>query len=130
MTNFCTIHQAELTERTSKDKFDDEGNPKTYWAHIKPEGGLCFGEGVGKSMRKASVEPAQPSLVDEAISTFNKSLGSPKEDVMTKADWREKDDRIARLTLAKTFIQAGIDYDNAVLNGDLDKWEIYVLGKK
>jgi hypothetical protein len=47
MNGFCTIHSAQMEQRFSKNKLDDSGNPKPYFAH-STEDGLCFGE----SMRK------------------------------------------------------------------------------
>lgn len=40
----CQIHNVQMTLRESKTKLDDEGNPKTYFAHPTVDGKLCFGE--------------------------------------------------------------------------------------
>ena len=52
------------------------------------------------------------------------------EEPMTKAEWKEKDYQIARLTLAKTFIQSGVDYDTALKNNDLEKWYRWITTGK
>jgi hypothetical protein len=43
MTGFCPIHSVEMTQRESKTKFEQDGSPKTYFAH-NLEKGLCFGK--------------------------------------------------------------------------------------
>lgn len=70
--------------------------------------------------------PAPNEVAQSSSQSFKESLGTPSK------EWgdEEKSRQIARLSLAKTFIQAGVDYDNAVLNGDLEKWENYVFGTK
>lgn len=42
--HFCTEHNSPLLQMTSKTKTDDNGNPKTFWAHHGPQG-FCFGDG-------------------------------------------------------------------------------------
>ncbi len=62
MNGTCTIHDnAIMTERTSKTKFDADGNPKTYFAHSGPDGKLCFGESIKKSQNnnRAYTSPAK-----------------------------------------------------------------------
>ncbi len=69
--------------------------------------------------------PAPNEVAPEPTQSFKQSLGTPEK------AWsdEEKSRQIARLTLAKTFINAGVDYDNAVKNADLLKWEKYVMGE-
>jgi hypothetical protein len=38
----CEIHKVAMFRGVSKNKFDDEGNPKKYWWH-KNAGNMCFG---------------------------------------------------------------------------------------
>jgi hypothetical protein len=49
MNSYCTVHSVEMSEMTSKTKFDDMGNPKTFFAHRLETGGLCFGESIRKA---------------------------------------------------------------------------------
>jgi hypothetical protein len=98
----------------------------------------------------ADLRPSTEELVDEAKESFIEDLEklainqppeeptSPPEEAkevevdtpMTKKDWKNKDDQITRLTLAKSFIGQGIDFENAVQNNDLDKWLNWVLGNE
>ena len=66
--------------------------------------------------------------VKQAVKAFEKEVETEENDdsPMTKSDWRRKDEQIARLTLAKSFIQAGLDFDNAVKNNDLEKWTKWI----
>lgn len=116
MTNLCTLHNEPMIERESKNKVNDDGSPKTYWAHTA-DGQLCFGEPMGKQYRRTAVVPKAPVGPPKAVSG----------ETMSKEEWREKDERIARLTLAKTFISAGVTFDQARENGDLEEWTKWVL---
>ena len=42
MNSFCNIHQVSMEQRLSKTKFDDNGQPKAYFAHMN-DGKMCFG---------------------------------------------------------------------------------------
>jgi hypothetical protein len=126
-----------MTERTSKTKVDENGNPKTYFAHVGPDDKFCFGVGkpaagdyketVEEIDKKEDVQESKE--IQEANRAFleedngvSESTGQ-QEGPMTKAEWRAKDDIIRRLTLAKQYIGAAIDFDNAVKTGDLLKWD-------
>lgn len=106
MEYLCPVHNVPVKQS----KFND----KEYWH--KDEG-----------MEKAHV------LKEEDLKVFGKEKFdmSPTEvednAPMTKSEWREKDERIARLTLAKTFIQASVDFPTAIKDNDLKSWEKYVL---
>jgi len=78
--------------------------------------------------------------VNGAVKEFTKEITEAEDTPMNAEErmWRKKEEReaarakekneqIARLTLAKSFIQAGVDFDNAVKNNDLDKWTKWVL---
>src|SRR3990167_7208445 len=69
----------------------------------------------------------EPDSMEES-KKFEKEIETDLDDdsPMTKSDWKRKDEQIARLTLAKSFIQAGLDFDNAVKNNDLAKWTKWV----
>lgn len=113
--SFCSLHETELN-RTTKNK----GVPY-HWIEKDNSNysNMCYGD-QGKSTTintKTSETVEKPQLKLEA---------TEDPDKMSKDEWAEKDKRIARLTLAKTFIQAGVDFDNAVQNADLLKWEKYI----
>jgi len=66
---------------------------------------------------------------------FGKEMEEEKEEnddesPMRKSDWRRKDEMIARIAISKEFIKRGEDFDNAVLNSDLEKWMHFVLTGK
>ena len=46
MNAYCTIHNAQMAERQSKTKFNDDGSAKTYFSHLA-NGTMCFGKGMG-----------------------------------------------------------------------------------
>src|SRR3990167_21643 len=66
--------------------------------------------------------------VNSAVKAFEKEVEAEEDDdsPMKKTDWERKDRRISRLTLAKSFISAGVDFDNARKNNDLEKWEKWI----
>jgi len=78
--------------------------------------------------KKFEAEAEENYPLNAAVKDFEKEIEADTNDdsPMTKSDWRRKDEQIARLTLAKSFIQAGIDFDNAVKNNDLVKWTKWV----
>lgn len=103
MNGTCTIHDnALMTERTSKTKFDNNGNPKTYFAHNAPDGKLCFGESIKKSQNnnRAYTAPAKPE-------------SQPVEEV--KVDWDAKD----RQSLAQTAMKSASEIVAAMINAGL-----------
>ena len=79
--------------------------------------------------KKFEAEAEEDYSVNRAVKEFEKEIETDinnDDSPMTKSDWRRKDEQIARLTLAKSFIQAGLDFDNAVKNNDLAKWTKWV----
>ena len=65
--------------------------------------------------------PDSPELM-----TDDQKMWRAKEDREAKRE-KEKGVQITRLTLAKSFIQANVDFDNAKENNDLEKWTEWVL---
>ena len=63
---------------------------------------------------------------EEAPITPEEKMWRDKEERSASRD-REKNEQIARLTLAKSFIQAGVDFDTARKENDLEKWIAWVL---
>lgn len=132
-----------MTERVSKTKYDEQGNHKHYFAHSGPDGKLCFGIGkapagelqdtVEEINEKEETEKVMEENAKDLEGLFEESTKDQKDEAddspMSKAEWKEKDFRIVRLTLAKTFIGASVDFDNAVIN-DLDKWTSWVITGK
>ena len=79
--------------------------------------------------KKFEAEAEEDYSVNRAVKEFEKEIETDinnDDSPMTKSDWKRKDEQIARLTLAKSFIQAGLDFDNAVKNNDLAKWTKWV----
>src|SRR3990167_7448507 len=80
-------------------------------------------------VKKFEAEAEEDYSVNRAVKEFEKEIETDinnDDSPMAKSDWRRKDEQIARLTLAKSFIQAGLDFDNAVKNNDLAKWTKWV----
>jgi len=62
MNHFCTPHNAQLFQNTSKTKLDDNGQPKVYWGHMA-DGKMCFGDKTnGHTPTQAPVTTSTPSL--------------------------------------------------------------------
>ena|SRR3990167_27879 len=79
----------------------------------------------------ATDEPSYEEVSDKkeevAAEDIVKEIATQADDSpMTKGEWKEKDRQIARLTLAKSYIQASINFDAAMENGDLDKWDYWI----
>lgn len=111
MTISCPVHLSEM--RMIPAGISKKTN-KPYKAFY-----VCSTEGCTEKGPAPQVEVKEP---------FDKGYSVPRQqEVFTD---RDKSSQIARLTLAKTFIQAGVDFDNAVKNNDLEKWELYVMTGK
>jgi len=138
ITSYCYGHSARMDQRFSHTKKDEKGNPKPYFSHIDPDGNMCFGIGkppAGEYKKTAEVieeiEEENTKETEAKIKEFEETIAEEDdESPMKKSDWRRKDEMIARLTLAKAFIAAGVDFDNAMDNGDLDKWTYWVTTGK
>lgn len=65
MIGFCNIHNQPMTERESKTKFDEMGQPKVYFAHEDAQGKLCFGKPMGHTQSN-STPPETPAPRKEA----------------------------------------------------------------
>lgn len=79
MIGYCYTHKAEMPMRESKDKVDEQGNPKTYNAHFLSDDSICFGKGrppVGQV--KEAV--AEISSIEES-KKFGKEVAEEEEDV-------------------------------------------------
>lgn len=61
---YCDIHDTEMTQRTSKTKLDENGEPKSYWAHELGDGSLCFGNPPKKN--GAWQRPDKPAFTPKA----------------------------------------------------------------
>jgi len=90
----CTIHDVPMSEMTSKIKFNEDGSPKTYFAH-RTDNGLCFGESIRKNQQRTAPIP---------------QTREPVED--TKADWDAKD----RQSMAQTAMKSATELLSAMLN--------------
>jgi len=132
MDKYCVAHKAKMTERVSKNKVDEMGNPKHYWSHVGPDDQMCFGIGKPEpgEYKKTieDIEEEEEAKVDRQIAAFKETLDGEEEieedeGPMKKSDWERKERRIGRLTLAKQYIGAAITFDEAVKNGDLVRWE-------
>lgn len=97
MTNFCTIHQVAMTERTSKTKFAFDGSPKTYWAHSTAEG-LCFGEGHGKAVRNERTQEQVAAREEEAKPDWD----AKDRQSMAQTAMKSASEIVAALVTAKT----------------------------
>ena len=112
MTAQCPIHNTEMQSK--------EGPYGVYYSHTVDGEGYCNGKKI--TPFKGPQAPARPAMPVNKVE--KRELG------MSVWSDEEKSRQIARLSLAKTFIQSGVDYDNAVLNGDLEKWEKYVFNEE
>jgi len=125
MIKYCFTHKAQMPEKISKTKKNPDGSYKVYNAHTDVMGKMCFGVGdPPKEDKKEWVEEnieASKEMVEDVKA--EQEAEEEDEGPMKKSEWRKKDDQIRRLTLAKQFIGAGIDFDNAKKNNDLFKWD-------
>lgn len=69
MTAQCTIHNIEMDEKTSKTKFNEDGTPKTYFAHIA-NGEMCFGENMRKGAQRAVAQTVSVGLAPKKHDTM------------------------------------------------------------
>ena len=128
LSSYCYGHQSKMVQKFSKTKTDESGNPKPYFSHIDPDGNMCFG--IGKTPvaeHTQTVEAINQNEVEKGINEFETEVITDDTSPMTKRDWKKKDEQIARLTLAKSFIQANVDFDTAVESNDLEKWIAWVI---
>lgn len=109
MTATCPLHQVEMQEK--------EGQYGPFYSHIVEGQGYCNGKKINPF--KGPQTPAKPSEPQRPLA----SPPAKKTEEWTDA---EKSKQITRLTLAKTFIHQGVDFDNAVVNMDLKKWVDWV----
>jgi|SRR3972149_1481230 len=132
MTVYCKVHEKPL-KLIPAGISKKSGNPyKAFYActsfNCKETAPAVNEPDSMEESKKFEAEVEEDYSVNQAVKKFEKEIEADTDDSpMTKADWRRKDEQIARLTLAKQFISAGVDFDTAVKNNDLRKWEHYVL---
>lgn len=117
MTAICPIHSVEMIEK--------EGQFGAYYSHTIPDQGYCNGKKITPfKSPQASGTPARPPA--------QSAYAQAKQDLTGEDTWSDKlkSEQITRLTIAKTFIQGAVDFDNAVKNADLKKWYDWVLTGK
>ena len=69
-----------------------------------------------------------PAPQIEAKEPFDEGFKTPQQQTEEHIDReKQKNDQITRVALAKAFIAKEVDFDNAVLNNDLTKWEHWVI---
>ena len=116
MTAQCPLHAVEMEEKN--------GQYGIYYSHIVENQGYCNGKKI--TPFKGPQAPAKPAMPVDKVEDFKKELGRSES---TWSD-EEKSKQITRLTLAKSFIQANSDFDNAVVNMDLEKWVNWIFSGK
>ena len=150
MTKRCEGHNVWMEERHSKTKVDEDGQPKSYFGHSVSLGKMCFGIKEEKEVLMTTDPEASMAEFTKDLDAENKHETLNTLDDIAKKEvedkpmtdeqkmWRDKEDReakrekekgvqITKLTLAKSFIQANVDFDNAKQNNDLEKWTAWVL---
>jgi len=133
MTVTCPIHEKPL-KLIPAGISKKSGNPyKAFYActsfNCKETAPAVNEPDSIEESKKFEAEAEEDYSVNRAVKEFEKEIETDinnDDSPMTKSDWRRKDEQIARLTLAKSFIQAGLDFDNAVKNNDLAKWTKWV----
>ena len=133
MKAYCEIHNAEM-------KFIPAGTSrktgKRYAAFYACTNYNCKETAPAinepdsmEESKKFGAEAEEDYSANEAVQKFEEEIETEIKDddsPMKKTDWERKDRRISRLTLAKTLISAGVDFDNARKNNDLEKWEKWI----
>ena|SRR3990167_3964287 len=133
MTVTCPIHEKPL-KLIPAGISKKSGNPyKAFYActsfNCKETAPAVNEPDSIEESKKFEAEAEEDYSVNRAVKEFEKEIETDinnDDSPMTKSDWKRKDEQIARLTLAKSFIQAGLDFDNAVKNNDLAKWTKWV----
>ena len=103
------MHQVDMEEK--------DGQYGTYYSHTIQDVGYCNGKKI--TPFKGTPAPTRPT-------------SPPAQTSVATSDWsdQEKSKQITRLTLAKTYIQQAVDFDNAVANADLEKWVDWIFTGK
>lgn len=118
LSSICPIHPGVQME-------SKEGQFGSYWSHRIEDVGYCNGKKITPfKTPQASGTPARP----QSQSSYDQKV----QDLTGVDTWSDKlkSEQITRLTLAKTFINGAVDFDNAVKNMDLEKWYQWVLTGK
>lgn len=115
----CTVYECKQTmQAVDAEKEDDVAEDKEILNTFNDswlEDDVSVSSGQQPEAKPRQVVPAPKAALS----------GAGTSEVMTKDDWKAKDDRIRRIALAKEFIKAGVDFDSAVQNGDLLKWDVW-----
>lgn len=126
MEAICPIHNEQMFER--------EGKYGSFWSHKTEDSnynGWCSGKPPKNAVTKTAAYQNFEAVGNHIKETANLD---PDPDWIKETDekpraWsdEEKSKQITRLTLAKSFIQANSDFDNAVVNMDLEKWVDWIF---